>query len=82
MTTTATIQGREYTIHLDGKQVSGETISSTIYRITGSRKADGALIVHDSGPYAGRALVVGIAALERLNWWDITRAIEGLVPGV
>jgi hypothetical protein len=82
MTTTATIQGRQYEIHLDGKQVQGDTITTTIYRLTGTRKADGALIVHEAGPYAGRALVVGISALERLNWWDITRAVQGLVPGV
>jgi hypothetical protein len=82
MTTTATIQGRQYIIHLDGRQVQGGTITSTIYRLTGTRKADGALIVYEEGPYAGRALVVGISALERLNWWDITRAVQGLVPGV
>lgn len=83
MTTTNTIiQGRTYTLHLDGKRVHGENMTTAIYRLTGARKADGALIVHETGQYAGRALVVGIAALERLNWWDITKAVTGLVPNV
>jgi len=78
MTTTVTIRNTEYTINLDGRTVG----TSTLYEITGKRGANGALIVHHAPEYAGRALVVGIAALERLNWWDITKAVHGIVPDV
>lgn len=69
------ISNRTYTIHADQM---GETTFSKVYRITGARKAEGALVVHTDGQYAGRAVIVGIAALERLNWWDVTNAIAGL----
>ena len=49
-----------------------------MYRVTGARKADGALTVHTDGPYAGRAIITGISALDRLNWWEVSEAIKGL----
>lgn len=75
--TTVTIAGREYLLHTDDIRTQ---YASTMMRITGKRGADGALIIRDEPEYAGRALVVGIAALERLNWWDISRAIAHLFP--
>jgi hypothetical protein len=75
--TTITIAGRDYTLHLDDVRTLG---GGTLVRITGKRGADGALHFRNEGQYAGRALVVGIAALERLNWWDITRAVANLFP--
>jgi hypothetical protein len=78
-TTTAQIsinlKGRTYTIHTDQ---SGSTNWSKVYRVTGARKADGALTVHTDGPYAGRAIITGISALDRLNWWEVSEAIKGL----
>lgn len=72
--TTAQINGTTYHIHTnDRREVNG----TALYRITGTRKADGALIIRN-----GKALVVGISNLERLNWWDINRAIAGLVAEV
>lgn len=69
------LKGRAYTIHADQ---SGSTAWSKVYRITGARKADGALILHTDGAYAGRAVIVGISALENLNWWEVSEAIKGL----
>jgi hypothetical protein len=76
--TTAIIEGRSYTINLDGKTVG----TTTLYQILGARKAEGAVIVHTSGQYSGRALIVGISALQRLNWWDVSRQLAGVVPGI
>lgn len=75
-TATFAVKGTTYTLHLDGRPVEGSDLGTVIYRVTGSRKADGALVLHTVGQYADRPLVVGIAALERLNWWDIARALE------
>ena len=77
--TTATINGRQYNIHLSE---SGESPMGTIYRITGSRGAEGALIVYTHPNYAGTVRVIGIAALERLHWSDIVKGLTGVVPGV
>jgi hypothetical protein len=74
---TIIIQNREYTLHLDDVRIVG---GGTVIRITGKRGADGALCYRNEGQYAGRALVVGIAALERLNWWDINRAVAHVLP--
>ena len=89
MTTTATttipvtINGRMYDLHLDGKTANaGNEFATRMYRITGQRNADGALLIRTDGQYAGRPLILGISALERLNWWDIKQAIAGLVPEV
>ena len=68
---TVTIKGTSYNIHLDSKL---EGNWNDIYRITGTRKADGALIVHPNG----RMVVVGISALQKLNWFDITDAVGSL----
>lgn len=76
--TTVTIAGREYLLHTD--DIREMAFGQTVMRITGKRGAEGALIIHDEPEYEGRALVVGIAALERLNWWDISRAIAHLFP--
>lgn len=70
--TTATIKGTEYTIHTDDIRFVD------MVRITGKRGADGAVVIHKNG----RAIVVGISTLERLNWFDITSALAGVVPGV
>lgn len=75
--TTINIAGREYTLHTNDIRTIG---GGTLVRITGKRGADGALHFRNEGQYAGRALVIGIAALERLNWWDITRAVADLFP--
>lgn len=74
---TVTIAGRDYTLHLD---TLAETEMSTVCRITGKRGADGALIIRKERRYAGRALVVGISSLERLNWADITTAVAAFFP--
>lgn len=73
--TTATIKGTEYTIHTDDIR-TGAFVD--MVRITGKRGADGAVVIHKNG----RAIVVGISTLERLNWFDITSALAGVVPGV
>ena len=83
-TTTATqipvtIDGRNYTIHTDSM---GTTCLANIYRITGTRGADGALCVHHTGKYEGRVVAVGISHLERLNWWDLRNALTDLGLGV
>jgi hypothetical protein len=71
------IGGRNYKLHLnDVRVVSG----GTIVRITGTRKADGAVMFRNEGQYEGRAQVVGISHLERLNWWDISRAVAPYFP--
>jgi hypothetical protein len=75
-TATFTVNGTSYTLHLDGKAVEGSDIGSVIYRVTGSRKADGALCIQKKGSLANRPLVVGISALQRLNWWDLAKALE------
>lgn len=76
-TTTVTIGGRDYTLHTgDVRTVHGTMMT----RITGKRDAEGALIIRTEPEYAGRALVVGIAALEKLNWWDVSRAVAHLFP--
>jgi len=75
-TATFTVNGTSYTLHLDGKAIEGSDIGSVVYRVTGSRKADGALCIQKKGRYADRPQVVGISALQRLNWWDIARALE------
>jgi hypothetical protein len=75
--TPISIEGRTYNLHLDDvRVVSG----GTIVRITGTRKADGAVIFRNEGQYEGRAQVVGISHLERLNWWDISRAVAPYFP--
>jgi hypothetical protein len=86
-TTTATtattipvvIEGRNYTIHLDQM---GTTPLVNVYRITGTRKADGALIVHHSGKFAGHVIVTDISHLSRMNSWDLRKAIAPLGLGV
>ncbi len=72
---TADIKGTTYTIHTDDIRSGAH---ANLCRITGARGADGALVIHSNG----RAIVVGVAKLERLNWWDITSALAGKVPGV
>jgi hypothetical protein len=72
---TVQIANRNYTIHTDQM---GETNFTKVYRITGARNADGALVIRTDEAYAGRPVVIGIAALERLNWWDINTAIAEL----
>jgi hypothetical protein len=75
--TTATINGRQYNIHTE-ERFENERIVG--YRISGVRKADGALLIHKNADKGNRALVVGVAALERLNWWDINTALAGVLP--
>ena len=75
--TTVTIAGREYLLHLDDVRDSG---MSTIFRVTGKRGADGAIGIFKLDGYEGRATGIGIAALEKLNWWDISRAIAPFFP--
>ena len=67
---TVTINNTTYTI---GR--SGTTSVGTMYEIIGKRGASGAIIVHTDEAHRGRAIGIGIAALERLNWWDITTAM-------
>lgn len=67
------IDGRNYTIHTDQM---GTTCLSHVYRITGTRKAEGALCIHHTGQYEGRAVVVGISHLAGLNWWDFREVVE------
>ena len=67
---TITINNTTYTI---GR--TAPTHTGTIYEVTGKRGASGAIVVHTDAAYYGRAICVGIAALERLNWWDITNAM-------
>lgn len=67
------IDGRNYTIHTDQM---GTTCLSHVYRITGTRKADGALCIHHTGEYKGRAVAVGISHLAGLNWWDFREVVE------
>lgn len=74
-TTTVTIAGREYSL---GR--FSETDASVMYEIIGKRGANGAIIVRKEAQYRGRAIGVGIAALERLNWWDISRALATHIP--
>lgn len=74
---TVTIAGREYTLNLKPH----ESNTGTLYEITGKRGANGALIVSKMRGYEGRALVVGISALERLSWWDINSAVQHLISG-
>lgn len=73
-TTTIEIAGREYLLNL----TAHESNTGTLYEISGKRGANGALIISKMHGYEGRALVVGIAALERLNWWEINAAIAHL----
>ena len=72
---TVTIAGREYTLNL----TAHESNTGTLYEITGKRGANGALIISKMRGYEGRALVVGISALERLNWWEINAAVSHLI---
>ena len=67
------IDGRNYTIHTDQM---GTTCLSHVYRITGARTADGALCIHHTGQYKGRATAVGISHLAGLNWWDFREVVE------
>lgn len=71
-----TVNGTSYTLYLNGKAIEGSDIGSVVYRVTGSRKAEGALCIQKKGSLADRPLVVGISALQRLNWWDLARALE------
>jgi len=74
---TVTIAGREYSLNL----TPHESNTGTLYEITGKRGANGALIVSKMRGYEGRALVVGISALQRLNWWEVTAAVQHLIEG-
>ncbi len=75
--TTVTIAGREYTLHLNDIR---ETSHSTIFKVTGKRGADGTIFICKNNGYEGRATAIGISALEKLNWWDISRAIAPFFP--
>lgn len=77
-TTTVTIAGRQYLLNL----TAHESNTGTLYEINGKRGANGALIISKMRGYEGRALVVGIAALERLNWWELGAAVSHLIDGV
>ena len=74
-TTPVTIAGREYLLNL----TAHESNTGTLYEISGKRGANGALIISKMRGYEGRALVVGISALERLNWWEINAAIADVI---
>lgn len=74
-TATVTIAGRAYTLNL----TAHEHKTGTLYEITGKRGANGALIISKMRGYEGRALVVGISALQRLNWWEINSAVSHLI---
>lgn len=74
-THTVEIAGREYLLNL----TAHESNTGTLYEISGKRGANGALIISKMRGYEGRALVVGIAALERLNWWDINAAVADVI---
>lgn len=74
-TTTVEIAGREYLLNL----TAHESNTGTLYEISGKRGANGALIISKMRGYEGRALVVGIAALERLNWWELNAAVSHLI---
>lgn len=76
---TATIAGRDYTIHMD---TFTQNDNYTLVRVTGKRGAEGALTWRNNDQYAGRPLIVGIAALQRLNWFEIARDIAHLFPAV
>ena len=75
--TTVTIAGREYLLHLDDVR---ETDTSILFEITGKRSANGAIAIRKCDRYNGRATAIGISALEKLNWWDISRAIAPFFP--
>ena len=74
-TTTVEIAGREDLLNL----TAHESNTGTLYEISGKRGANGALIISKMRGYEGRALVVGIAALARLNWWEINAAVSHLI---
>ena len=76
--TQVTIAGREYLLNL----TAHESNTGTLYEIKGKRGANGALIISKMRGYEGRALVVGITALERLHWWELGAAVKHLISGV
>jgi len=75
---TVEIAGREYLLNL----TRHETDMSILFEITGKRRANGALVISKQRGYEGRAVVIGISALERLSWWDINCAVQHLIPEV
>jgi hypothetical protein len=76
-THTVEIAGREYLLNL----TAHESITGTLYEISGKRGANGALIISKMRGYEGHAKVVGISALERLNWWELNSAVQHLIDG-
>jgi hypothetical protein len=76
-----TLGGREYTITRKALIGTANTLT-TLYEIIGKRGANGAIAIRQEGEYKGRPNAVGIAALERLNWWDIVPAFVGLDEAV
>lgn len=74
-TTQVTIAGREYLLNL----TPHENTTGTLYEISGKRGANGALIISKMKGYEGKALIVGISALQRLNWWEIGAAVKHLI---
>jgi hypothetical protein len=74
-TATVEIAGREYLLNL----TPHESNTGTLYEISGKRRANGALIISKMKGYEGRALVVGISALERVQWWEINDAVAHLI---
>ena len=74
-TLTVEIAGREYLLNL----TAHENTTGTLYEISGKRGANGALIISKMRGYEGRALIVGISALEKLNWWQINAAVSHVI---
>jgi len=75
-----TLGGREYTI--TRKALIGKGPLTALYEIVGKRGANGAIAIRQDGEFKGRPAAVGIAALERLNWWEIVPAFIGLDEAV